>query len=243
MRPILWGEPRRQLAGAVLSRSISSGSGTWTERATPPSSRAVGSRAEIRPKTTGSRESAVRNARHGRRAHPPGRGRPRHRRTRRRHGRNRRAGRGPSVHVCAGGHRRPRPGHPDRAADRPHLDGARARRTDHRRRRPDSVAPRRAGRTARRRLRSRRPGRAAGHRRDRAGLRFAWQGPAGAVRHCTLHRAPARRQPALPRRDLSARLLHTGPGAEQGERAARFEVRVVGELYTASTPATAVHRW
>lgn len=30
---------------------------------------------------------------------------------------------------------------------------------------------------------------------------------------------------------------------ELGERAARFEVRAVGELYTASTPATAVHPW
>ncbi|MEV4786885.1 hypothetical protein AB0K53_15770 [Streptomyces tuirus] len=30
---------------------------------------------------------------------------------------------------------------------------------------------------------------------------------------------------------------------EQGERAARFELRAVGELYTSSAPVTLTHPW
>lgn len=75
------------------------------------------------------------------------------------------------------------------------------------------------------------------------GLRLAWQGAAGAVRHYTLHRL----LPDGTRRFLGAtcqRAFHLpDQRPERGERSARFEVRAVGELYTASTPATALHHW
>jgi endo-beta-N-acetylglucosaminidase D len=74
-------------------------------------------------------------------------------------------------------------------------------------------------------------------------LRFTWQGAPGAVRHYTLHRL----LPNGTRRFLGATCQRAffvpGLKPEQGEQSARFELRAVGELYTASTPATAVHPW
>ncbi|MGW2950424.1 endo-beta-N-acetylglucosaminidase [Streptomyces eurythermus] len=74
-------------------------------------------------------------------------------------------------------------------------------------------------------------------------LRLAWNPAPGPVRHYTLHRLLA---------DGTRRFLGaTGQRAwfvaglrpEQGEPAARFEVRAVGELYNASAPVTVTHPW
>ncbi|WP_282701708.1 endo-beta-N-acetylglucosaminidase [Streptomyces sp. CC219B] len=78
-------------------------------------------------------------------------------------------------------------------------------------------------------------------------LRLAWKpAPAsapGAVRHYTLHRV----LPDGSRRFLGATCQRAyfvaGLRPEQGERAARFEVRAVGELYTSSAPVTVTHPW
>ncbi|WP_406002345.1 endo-beta-N-acetylglucosaminidase [Streptomyces sp. NBC_00829] len=74
-------------------------------------------------------------------------------------------------------------------------------------------------------------------------LRFSWRGAPGAVRHYALHRV----LPDGTRRFLGATCQRAffvpALAPEQGERSARFEVRAIGELYTASTPATAVHPW
>ncbi|MGW7299908.1 endo-beta-N-acetylglucosaminidase [Streptomyces sp. NPDC054829] len=74
-------------------------------------------------------------------------------------------------------------------------------------------------------------------------LRLAWNPAPGAVRHYTLHRL----LPDGTRRFLGGTCQQayflTGLRPEQGETAARFEVRAVGELYTSSTPATVTHAW
>ncbi|MEU3843008.1 endo-beta-N-acetylglucosaminidase [Streptomyces sp. NPDC028635] len=74
-------------------------------------------------------------------------------------------------------------------------------------------------------------------------VRLAWNRPGGDVRQYTLHRV----LPDGGRRFLGATgqcAFHTaGLRPEQGERAARFEVRAVGELYTSSAPATLTHPW
>ncbi|MFF8846566.1 endo-beta-N-acetylglucosaminidase [Streptomyces sp. NPDC015127] len=76
-----------------------------------------------------------------------------------------------------------------------------------------------------------------------AGLRFAWQPAPGAVRHYTLHRI----LPDGTRRFIGATCQRAfyvpGLKPEQGERAARFELRAVGELYSVSTAATTDHPW
>ncbi|MET9897167.1 endo-beta-N-acetylglucosaminidase [Streptomyces sp. NPDC006446] len=86
---------------------------------------------------------------------------------------------------------------------------------------------------------------------DGGSLRLAWQaapGPVGeeaasAVRHYELYRI----LPDGTRRFLGGtcqRAFHVGGLApEQGEAAARFELRSVGELFTVSTPATTTHTW
>ncbi|MET9452962.1 endo-beta-N-acetylglucosaminidase [Streptomyces cinerochromogenes] len=78
---------------------------------------------------------------------------------------------------------------------------------------------------------------------DGGDFRLAWTPAPGAVRHYTLHRL----LPDGTRRFLGAtgqRAYHVaGLGPEQGESAARFEVRAVGELYNASSPATVTHPW
>ncbi|MET9971157.1 endo-beta-N-acetylglucosaminidase [Streptomyces sp. NPDC006356] len=74
-------------------------------------------------------------------------------------------------------------------------------------------------------------------------LRYAWNPASGDIRHYTLHRL----LPDGTRRFLGAtcqRAFFTGGlRPEQGERAARFELRAVGELYTTSAPATVTHAW
>ncbi|MCG8965743.1 endo-beta-N-acetylglucosaminidase [Streptomyces sp. CL12-4] len=75
-------------------------------------------------------------------------------------------------------------------------------------------------------------------------LRFAWNHPHGDdVRHYTLHRV----LPDGTRRFLGGTCQRAwfagGLTPEQGERAARFEVRAVGELYTTSAPVTVTHPW
>lgn len=74
-------------------------------------------------------------------------------------------------------------------------------------------------------------------------LRFAWDAAPGAVRHYTLHRL----LPDGTRRFLGGTCQRAffvgGLQAEQGEQAARFEVRAVGELYTASVPLTVSYTW
>ncbi|GHG93814.1 endo-beta-N-acetylglucosaminidase [Streptomyces rubradiris] len=74
-------------------------------------------------------------------------------------------------------------------------------------------------------------------------LRLAWNPAPGPVRHYTLHRLLADGT----RRFLGATgqraWFVTGLRPEQGEPAARFEVRAVGELYNASAPVTVTHPW
>ncbi|MFI7407617.1 endo-beta-N-acetylglucosaminidase [Streptomyces sp. NPDC049627] len=74
-------------------------------------------------------------------------------------------------------------------------------------------------------------------------LRLAWNAAPGAVRHYTLHRL----LPDGTRRFLGATCQRacflTGLEPEQGERAARLELRAVGELYTSSDPVTVTHPW
>ncbi|WP_405508456.1 endo-beta-N-acetylglucosaminidase [Streptomyces purpurascens] len=74
-------------------------------------------------------------------------------------------------------------------------------------------------------------------------LRFVWNPARGAVRHYTLHRL----LPDGTRRFLGGTCQRAffvaGLKPEQGERAARFEVRAVGELYTSSAPVTVTHPW
>ncbi|MFH9084869.1 endo-beta-N-acetylglucosaminidase [Streptomyces sp. NPDC017673] len=74
-------------------------------------------------------------------------------------------------------------------------------------------------------------------------LRLAWTAAPGAVRHYTLHRL----LPDGTRRFLGATgqraYFVAGQRPEQGETAARFELRAVGELYNASAPVTVTHPW
>ncbi|WP_053708732.1 endo-beta-N-acetylglucosaminidase [Streptomyces sp. NRRL B-3648] len=74
-------------------------------------------------------------------------------------------------------------------------------------------------------------------------LRLAWNTAPGTVRHYTLHRL----LPDGTRRFLGATgqraWFVAGQRPEQGESAARFEVRAVGELYDASAPVTVTHPW
>ncbi|MGC0328251.1 endo-beta-N-acetylglucosaminidase D [Streptomyces sp. SAI-170] len=74
-------------------------------------------------------------------------------------------------------------------------------------------------------------------------LRLAWNPAPGGVRHYTLHRL----LPDGTRRFLGATCQRAyflgGLQREQGERAARFELRAVGELYTSSDPVTVTRPW
>ncbi|MFE5136423.1 endo-beta-N-acetylglucosaminidase [Streptomyces fagopyri] len=78
---------------------------------------------------------------------------------------------------------------------------------------------------------------------DGGNLRFAWQGATGHVRHYELHRT----LPDGTRRFLGGTCQTAfyagGLTTEQGEAAAGFELRAVGELFTVSTPATTTHTW
>ncbi|MCX5385776.1 endo-beta-N-acetylglucosaminidase [Streptomyces sp. NBC_00083] len=75
------------------------------------------------------------------------------------------------------------------------------------------------------------------------GLRLTWRPAPGPVRHYELHRL----LPDGTRRFLggTCQSAYFVPGAlpEPGEKSACFEVRAVGELYTASGPARAAHTW
>ena len=74
-------------------------------------------------------------------------------------------------------------------------------------------------------------------------LRFGWRPARGPVRQYTLHRV----LPDGTRRFLGGTCQHAffvpGLVPEEGERTARFEVRTVGEVYTASSPAHVTHTW
>ncbi|MBR8638377.1 endo-beta-N-acetylglucosaminidase [Streptomyces tuirus] len=74
-------------------------------------------------------------------------------------------------------------------------------------------------------------------------LRLVWNRAPGAVRHYALHRL----LPDGTRRFLGGTCQRAffvaGLKPEQGERAARFELRAVGELYTSSAPVTLTHPW
>ncbi|MFB7930222.1 endo-beta-N-acetylglucosaminidase [Streptomyces sp. NPDC056039] len=74
-------------------------------------------------------------------------------------------------------------------------------------------------------------------------LRLAWDPASGDVRHHTLHRV----LPDGTRRFLGGTCQRAffvaGLKPEQGERAARFELRAVGELYTSSAPVSLTHPW
>ncbi|MFF0138439.1 endo-beta-N-acetylglucosaminidase [Streptomyces sp. NPDC005227] len=74
-------------------------------------------------------------------------------------------------------------------------------------------------------------------------LRLAWQPAPGPVRHYELYRI----LPDGTRRfqgGTCQRAFHVaGLAPEQGEPAARFELRSVGELFSVSTPATTTHTW
>ncbi|MBD0418923.1 endo-beta-N-acetylglucosaminidase [Streptomyces sp. TRM S81-3] len=75
-------------------------------------------------------------------------------------------------------------------------------------------------------------------------LRFGWTPARGEdVRHYTLHRL----LPDGTRRFLGATCQHAyfagGLRPEGSERAARFELRAVGELYSSSDPVTVTHTW
>jgi endo-beta-N-acetylglucosaminidase D len=78
---------------------------------------------------------------------------------------------------------------------------------------------------------------------DGGDLRLAWNPAPGAVRHHTVHRL----FPDGTRRFLGATCQRAyfvaGLRPEQGERAARLEVRAVGELYTSSAPVTVTRTW
>ncbi|GAA0584177.1 hypothetical protein GCM10010394_11240 [Streptomyces crystallinus] len=74
-------------------------------------------------------------------------------------------------------------------------------------------------------------------------LRFAWRRAPGPVRHYELHRV----LPGGSRRFLGGTCGNAffvpALKPEGGERSARFEIRAVDELYSASAPAFTVHSW
>lgn len=74
-------------------------------------------------------------------------------------------------------------------------------------------------------------------------LRLAWDPATDDVRQYTLHRVlPDGTRRFLGGTCQTAHFLG-GLAPEQGEPAARFELRAVGELYTASDPVTVTHTW
>ncbi|WP_458249367.1 endo-beta-N-acetylglucosaminidase [Streptomyces sp. MAI_2237] len=74
-------------------------------------------------------------------------------------------------------------------------------------------------------------------------LRLAWTPAPGDVRHYTLHRLLADGTRRFLGATCQRAYFLTGLRPEQGEQAARLELRAVGELYTASAPATVTHTW
>ncbi|GDY81278.1 hypothetical protein SAVCW2_04770 [Streptomyces avermitilis] len=78
---------------------------------------------------------------------------------------------------------------------------------------------------------------------DGGSLRFSWQPAAGEVRHYELHRVLADGTRRFLGGTCQCAYYVAGLAAEQGESAARFELRAVGELYTESTATTTTHPW
>jgi endo-beta-N-acetylglucosaminidase D len=74
-------------------------------------------------------------------------------------------------------------------------------------------------------------------------LRLAWNAAPGAVRHYELHRLLSDGTRRFLGGTCQRAYFLTGLRPEQGEAAARFELRAVGELYNASTPVTVTHPW
>ncbi|MFJ9115002.1 endo-beta-N-acetylglucosaminidase [Streptomyces sp. NPDC102394] len=74
-------------------------------------------------------------------------------------------------------------------------------------------------------------------------LRLAWTPAPGDVRHYTLHRLLADGTRRFLGATCQRAYFLTGLRPEQGEQAARLEVRAVGELYTSSAPVTVTHTW
>ncbi|MGW7368604.1 endo-beta-N-acetylglucosaminidase [Streptomyces sp. NPDC054841] len=75
------------------------------------------------------------------------------------------------------------------------------------------------------------------------GLRFAWRGAPGGVRHYELHRILADGTRRFLGGTCQTAYYAGGLTAEQGETAARFELRAVGELFTVSKAITTTHTW
>ncbi|WP_369393727.1 endo-beta-N-acetylglucosaminidase [Streptomyces sp. CG1] len=74
-------------------------------------------------------------------------------------------------------------------------------------------------------------------------LRLAWDAAPGTVRHYELHRLLPDGTRHFLGGTCERAFFLTGLQREQGESAARFELRAVGELYNASTPVTVTHTW
>ncbi|MCL6667504.1 endo-beta-N-acetylglucosaminidase [Streptomyces panaciradicis] len=74
-------------------------------------------------------------------------------------------------------------------------------------------------------------------------LRLAWTAAPGDVRHYTLHRLLADGTRRFLGATCQRAYFLTGLRPEQGEQAARLELRAVGELYTSSAPVTVTHTW
>ncbi|MFE9412707.1 endo-beta-N-acetylglucosaminidase [Streptomyces sp. NPDC006704] len=75
------------------------------------------------------------------------------------------------------------------------------------------------------------------------GLRFTWRPASGHVRHYELHRVLPDGSRRFAGGTCQSAYFVPGVLPEPGEKSACFEVRAVGELYTVSAPATAVHPW
>ncbi|MGW1610528.1 endo-beta-N-acetylglucosaminidase [Streptomyces sp. NPDC002285] len=75
-------------------------------------------------------------------------------------------------------------------------------------------------------------------------LRLAWNpGSGDDVRHHTLHRVLADGTRRFLGGTCQPAYFVAGLQPEQGEQAARLELRAVGELYTSSAPVTVTHTW
>ncbi|GAB7110327.1 hypothetical protein JCM4814A_86420 [Streptomyces phaeofaciens JCM 4814] len=74
-------------------------------------------------------------------------------------------------------------------------------------------------------------------------LRLAWDAAADDVRQYTLHRVLSDGSRRFLGGTCQAAFFLAGLAPEQDERTARFELRAVGELYTASDPVTVTHTW
>ncbi|MBD0745082.1 endo-beta-N-acetylglucosaminidase [Streptomyces sp. CBMA152] len=74
-------------------------------------------------------------------------------------------------------------------------------------------------------------------------LRFAWDRAPAAVRHYELHRVLPDKSRRFVGGTCGTAFFVPGVTPQGAERSARFEIRAVGELYTASAPVSVVHPW